>query len=135
MYALFQRMQKASKANGRSGITFFDEGHGEYRKLYRKARVYLPTGSMMGSWGSSLSKNIPMDAFFKDANMKQSKHSLFIQFADLVVYAALMKIRARHGGLTPWQVQHGLANAYDSIPVAALNRHASRTDPQGIVWL
>jgi len=72
MYALFQRMQRASHATSRNGMTFFDEGHGEYRKLYRKARIYLPTGSRYGGWTAGASKNIPMGLFFKDANFKRS---------------------------------------------------------------
>ncbi len=137
LYALLQRMQRASLANKRNGIVFFDEGHGEYRTLYRKARVHLPTGSMMGGWGAASSKNIPMNHFFKDANFKQSDYSHFIQLTDLIAYAALLRVRADKGGLTPWQQQLNLGGVYDQIPKRVLNLHASRRCPHGlgIVWL
>lgn len=133
-YALFQRMQRASLR--KNGMTFFDEGHGEYLKIYRKARVFLPTGSSRGGWESgALSENKPMTSFFKDANFKRSQHSWYIQIADLVAYAAFLKAKARIGSLTAWQQALGLGAAYDIIPSASLNQRASSTDPQGIVWL
>lgn len=138
MYALFQRMQRASSATQRNGMVFFDNGHGEYRTLYRKALVHLPTGSKFGSWDAgTASKNIPMDLFFKDGNFKDSAHSLFIQLADMVAYAALMKVRAHGKALAGWQQQGNLASAYDAIPTSVLNLHASTRCPYGlgIVWL
>jgi hypothetical protein len=50
VFALLQRMRTACDRARRCGLVFFDEGHGEYRKLYRKARVFLPTGSSHGGW-------------------------------------------------------------------------------------
>jgi hypothetical protein len=71
LYALLQRMRTACAKTHRQGLAFFDEGHGEYRKLYRKARKFLPTGSSYGQWeGSGSSRNIPLDNFTKDANIK-----------------------------------------------------------------
>ncbi len=136
LYALLQRMRTACAKTNRLGMVFFDEGHGEYRKLYRKARVYLPTGSDQGDWGQgNKSKNIPLDNFVKDANIKQSQHSLFIQLADLVSFAGLAKIRGELKLLAPWQSALDLETLYDAIPVAKLNHYASRKDPLGIVRL
>lgn len=136
LYALLQRLRTACHKTSRRGMVFFDEGHGEYRKLYRRARVHLPTGSMMGGWGSgALSKNLPLDNFTKDANIKQSQHSFFIQLADIISYAALVKIKSETNTLEPWQAAASLGNLYDSIPVRVLNTFASRSDPQGIVRL
>jgi hypothetical protein len=141
MFALFQRMEQASLHNKRNGMVFFDEGHGEYRNLYRKSRKYLPTGSQYGAWmtakGQRPTTNKPMSHFVKDANFKQSHHTLFIQLADLVVYGALMKVRQRTGNLTPWQQKYGLDSAYDGIPGRVVNKNASRRCHYGlgIVWL
>jgi hypothetical protein len=136
LYALLQRMRTACTKTDRVGMVFFDEGHGEYRKLYRKAMVYLPTGSDRGDWGTgAASINIPLDNFVKDANTKDSKHSLFTQLADMVSFAALLKIRGEQKTLAPWQAALGLETLYDAIPMASLNIFASRTDPQGIVRL
>ena len=52
LYALFQRMRRNCVAEKTNAITFFDEGHPEYRKLYRMAQVYLPTGSALGGWSN-----------------------------------------------------------------------------------
>ena len=53
LHALFQRMRRQRVSRDTNGLVFFDEGHDEYRKFYRRAQVYLPTGSrVMGAgWG------------------------------------------------------------------------------------
>jgi hypothetical protein len=80
--ALFQRLRRSFVDQSRNGMIFFDEGHPEYRKLYRKSRVYLPTGSHRGFWGlGQATVNLPLNNFTKDANIKESEHSFFIQLA------------------------------------------------------
>lgn len=136
LVALLQRMRTAAEASRRVGMVFFDEGHGEYRKLYRKARAYLPTGSSRGDWGGGqLTRNLPLTNFTKDANFKESHHCYFTQLADLVSYAALLKFRGERGALTPKQQRQHAQDLYTAIPVRALNTRASRTDALGIVRL
>jgi uncharacterized protein DUF3800 len=136
LYALLQRLRKACSVNDRAGMIFFDGGHDEYRKVYRKARKFLPTGSSQGAWASGqASKNLPLDNFTKDANIKNSKHCWFTQIADLISFATLLKIRAERGLLTPWQVQINAGSLFDSIPMACINTKASSRDPKGIVRL
>lgn len=136
LYALLQRMRTACAKTHRLGMVFFDEGHGEYRKLYRKARVFLPTGSNQGGWGDGKrSKSLPLANFIKDANVKESEHSFYTQLADIVSFACLLKIRGEQTKLTPWQAAVNAETLYDEIPAAALNDRASTTDPQGIVRL
>ena len=65
----------------------------------------------------------------------ESEHSLFIQLADLLSYAALLKLRGERSALTDWQHALELGRLYDVVPVQALNTFASRTDPQGLVRL
>lgn len=130
LHALFQRMQRATSGGSRNAITFFDEGHGEYRTIYRRARVYLPTGQKFPPYDTV---NIPMSSFIKDANFKDSKHSHFVQVADLIAYAALLLRRAETARLTAWQAAGDLGTAYDQIPVQVLNRRASAADARGIV--
>jgi len=104
LHALFQRMRQQCVARNANAIVFFDEGHPEYRKLYRKAQIFLPTGSMFGGWTSGLlSRNLPLDMFTKDGNDKASRHCHFTQTADLVAYAAFLKIKSEQGQLTNWQ--------------------------------
>ncbi len=136
MYGLFQRMRRKSVADKTNAITFFDQGHPEYRRLYRMAQVYLPTGSAFGRWPNGSTANMPMDMFTKDANEKNSKNCYFTQLADLIAYAAFMKIKGENGQLTEWQKAYGMNNIYDNIPRAKLNIRVSRANPQdGIVRL
>jgi hypothetical protein len=135
LYALFQRMRRQCNARDVNAFVFFDQGHPEYRKLYRQAQVYLPTGSMLGGWPGA-TRNMPLDMFVKDANEKNSKHCQFTQLVDLIAYAAFLKIKGENGVLEPWQAQYSYGNIYDSIPVQYLNDRASFAPPRdGIVRL
>ncbi len=69
MHALFQRMRSQCVARRVNGMVFFDEGHDDYRELYRRATVNLPTGSRYGGL-----RNLPLDMFVKDGNKKNSEH-------------------------------------------------------------
>jgi hypothetical protein len=134
--ALLQRMRTACAKASRNGMVFFDQGHGEYRKLYRRARVYLPTGSRHGRWGrGQATKNLPLDNFTKDANIKESEHSFFVQLADLLSHAAFLKIKGEQGRLSPWQAAIGADVLYDLVPLRVINTDAATSDPQGIVRL
>ncbi|MFD0936398.1 hypothetical protein [Methylobacterium trifolii] len=67
MYKLFQRMRTQCERRNVNAIVFFDEGHPEYRKIYRQSQVYPATGSSIGAWKSGKStQNLPLDMFFKD---------------------------------------------------------------------
>ena len=130
LYALFQRMRSQCAARNVNAIVFFDQGHPEYRRLYRQAQVYLPTGSQIGAWSTGgAAKNMPLDMFFKDGNEKSSKHCYFTQVADLIAYAAFLKRKGELGQLTDWQAQYNLGNLYDEIPKAKLNLRAYRPPP------
>jgi hypothetical protein len=136
MHALFQRMRRQCQARNVNAIAFFDEGHPEYRKLYRKAQVYLQTGSSLGAWHSGATRNLPLDMFFKDANEKKSHLCLFTQIADLVAYAAFLKVKAAAGRLASWQQALNAGDIYSSIPIAALNTSVQNRAPKdGIVRL
>lgn len=136
MYALFQRMRRQCVANRTNAITFFDQGHPEYRTLYRQAQVYLPTGSALGGWMGGLSKNLPLDMFTKDANEKNSKHCYFTQATDLIAYAAFLKLKGEQKKLLDWQDARKLNTLYDEIPIAKINTKVSFIPPRdGIVRL
>lgn len=120
MYALFQRMRMQCISRNVNAMAFFDEGHPEYRRLYRKAQVFFPTGQHGGG-----STNRPLDMFVKDGNFKDSKHCNFTQLADLVSHAILHKVRieknARERG------NQAVANAYDAIPKDVINAKVSNS--------
>lgn len=127
MHALFQRMRRQCQARNVNAMVFFDEGHPEYRALYRRAMVNLPTGSMFGM----PARNLPLDMFVKDGNFKDSKHCLFTQLADLISYAALSKVRHERGLMDPAQEAIGLQTIYDGLPDTLKNLKAGGKD--GIV--
>lgn len=126
MYALFQRMRRQCVGRNVNAMTFFDEGHPEYRALYRKAAVYLPTGSKFGG-----DRNLPLDMFVKDGNEKNSKHCLFTQIADLISYAALARVRHQTQQMEPEQEAINLHTLYDGLPNRIKNLRAGGGD--GIV--
>lgn len=133
LYAVFQRLQtQASKSESLYQL-FFDEGHNEYRRLYRKACVHLPTGSRHGSWETgSRSKNMPLKQTIKDANFKDSKYSHFVQIADLIAYATLLKSRSERGELSEKESRLGFGNIHDEIPRNVLNTYVSSGGTDGI---
>ena len=128
MHALFQRMRMQCRQRGVNAMTFFDEGHPEYRSLYRKAKLYLPTGSASGD-----TVNRPLEMFVKDGNFKNSKYCGFTQIADLVSYCVLQKTRSERGQLDLSMKE--IADAYDCIPSEVLNKRVSRNPADGIVRL
>jgi len=133
MYALFQRMRKQCKSRNVNAMVFFDQGHPEYRRLYRRACVSLPTGSMFGAWTSGLQQNMPLDMFVKDGNEKCSKDCLFTQISDLIAFAAFSKVRSERKMLTPDQIRFGMGNLYNAIPTEILNAKASFAAPRDAI--
>lgn len=132
LYALFQRMRRHCQEERTNAITFFDQGHPEYRTLYRMAQVYLPTGSSFGT----AARNLPMDMFTKDGNEKNSKNCYFTQTADLIAYAAFLKIKGENDQLTDWQRNYRMNEIYDAIPLSKINTRVSGALPRdGIVRL
>jgi len=136
LYALFQRMRTQCARRNVNAIVFFDQGHPEYRKLYRQAQIYLSTGSNMGGWGAAASRNMPLDMFFKDGKEKISRHCRFTQIADLVAYAAFLKRKHELHQLTQWQQNYKLGSLYDEVPLAKINLAVTNRAPRdGIVRL
>lgn len=132
MIALFQRIRRQC-GQDTNGLIIFDDGRPEYISLYRKATKYLPTGSQIGGWGGAATANFPLDMFPKDANVKASKQSLFLQMADLIVTAARLKLEGELGHLTAKRTAWGHATIYDSIPPAIINQAATKKRADRII--
>ena len=130
LIGLFQRLRTHcySKDEQTNGLMFFDEGHDEYTSYYRRACKYLPTGSSYGE-----PRNLPLDMFVKDGNIKKSHQSLFIQIADLVSYAALQKLRHEANLLNAKRVERNHHTLYDLVNPAVINFAASTKRKDGIV--
>lgn len=108
LYGLFQRLRSQCYKENLNGILFFDEGHPEYISHFRRATRFLPTGSKKRAWGlGETTKNLPLSMFPKDANFKSSRFSLFLQIADLVAYAARVKLESELGFLSNKRTNRG----------------------------
>jgi hypothetical protein len=95
-------------------------------RLYRMAQKYLPTGSRFGRWeDGKLTRNLPLSMFPKDGNVKNSGLSYFIQIADLLCYAARLKLEYEMGELAAKRIRRDHHTVYDSIPRAQLNTLAT----------
>ncbi|AMN38744.1 DUF3800 domain-containing protein [Rhodoplanes sp. Z2-YC6860] len=133
LFSLFQRMRNQCGAHT-NGLVFFDEGHKSYVRLYRMAQVYLPTGSKFGAWENGKpTRNMPLTMFPKDANIKHSDLSLFMQVADLVSYAARLKLEHERKTLTAKREGWGHHLLYDAIPKPQLNIAATMKRKDAIV--
>lgn len=132
MYGLFQRIRRQCGTE-LNGLMLFDDGHPEYVSHFRAATKYMPTGSMLGGWGGKSTTNLPLDMFPKDANLKASNLSLFLQIADLVVYSARLKLEAENGTLQEKRRKRGHADLYDCLSSAKINLAATGRRKDGIV--
>ncbi|RJF75843.1 DUF3800 domain-containing protein [Rhodopseudomonas palustris] len=134
LFGLFQRMRKHCETNQRNGLVFFDEGHISYIKLYRMAQKFLPTGSSLGRWDNGrLTKNMPLIQFPKDASMKVSELSYFMQIADLISYAARIKIEQELGKLAAKRVAREHHTVYDALPAEKLRTVSTKKRRDAIV--
>lgn len=69
--------------------------------------------------------------FLKDANLKKSHLSLFMQMADLVAYSARLKLEHEAGKLTAKRIERGHHELYDMIPTSAINLRATNKRKDG----
>ncbi|MFF0964000.1 DUF3800 domain-containing protein [Streptomyces sp. NPDC003703] len=82
---LLQRLERASHAAQTPIMIFHDEGEDDHvRRLVRKSRRHMTAGSAYGTG----SLKVPARMLLDDPVPRRSDHSYFIQFADLVAYAA-----------------------------------------------
>lgn len=101
------------------------------RKLARKARRFLTSGSAFGPTSLQLSERWLID----DPVSRQSHHSYFVQLADLVAYAAAKCVRpggARARRICPDTMWQELGSACHA-PANELVRRAKPNLPSGIV--
>jgi Protein of unknown function (DUF3800) len=134
LFGLFQRIRNQCYQNNVNGMLCFDEGHTSRIRLYRMAQKYLPTGSRFGAWESGkLTKNLPLTMFPVDGEMKHSDLSYFIRIADLVCYAARLKIEHERTTLRAKRVARDHHVVYHSIPRSKLNLAATMKRRDAIV--
>lgn len=133
LLGLFQRLRTQCDKNGVNGLLFFDEGHKSYIKNYRRAQKWMPTGSQVGWWErGKATKNMPLDMFPKDANTKSSELSYFLQIADLVAYAARVKLENERGNLQKKRIEREHHKVYDAMPKTVINLRVTTRRADGI---
>lgn len=110
------------------GIVFPD--HTEDKKLkqlLRQMRRYNPVQNQP-SFGIGY-RNLQLSAIVEDPNFRSSLHSYYIQLADLAAFLAYQHLKPN--GYMKKKQGHRYFVKLDNV----LCKVASRTDPQGIVWL
>jgi hypothetical protein len=84
---LLQRLERLGTTAGTEILVVHDEGEADrIRKLARKSRRFGTAGSMFGGH-----LNVPFTSLLDDPVSRNSRHSLFLQLADLNAYAAFRR--------------------------------------------
>lgn len=84
---LLQRLERVASNDRTEVLIIHDEGEPELiRKLSRKSRRFGTAGSMFGGH-----LNVPFHGLLDDPVSRNSRHSLFLQLADLNAYAAFRR--------------------------------------------
>ena len=107
---------------GRHAFLIFDEGREEMvTRLYRWLRSRNPVPSRYEAWeDGERTKDIPIERVIGGHAFRSSRSNYLLQIADLIAHALLKR-------------EEHCIDSVLSILVAALNRSASRRDPQGVV--
>ena len=127
---LLTRINTSVASAGRHAFLIFDEGREEMiSRLYRGLKVRNHVPSRYDAWeDGEKTRNIPIERVIGGSAFRCSKEDYLFQMADLIAHALLKQEEAP----IPRVEEHGIAAAF-SILDAALNRQASRRDPQGVV--
>lgn len=130
--ALLQRLERSNAFTRHRGLLYFDDGHREYEEMSERALKSMKVG-LYGRGGPWMNK--PMRSFIERGSPRESHRCPFTQTADLVVYAARMKLAHEAGTILDWQRNHGLHEAYECLPPGVINRKATQKHEDGIVRL
>jgi hypothetical protein len=128
---VLNRIQRSVSPSGRRAFLIFDEGkEKQIAYLYRRMRVYNPIPSKYGKWETGEPwKNIPIKDIIGGPAFRSSAGDYFLQMADFVAYALL---KQEEQPPIDRIASYGIDETF-AILDAALNKEASKEDPQGIV--
>jgi len=96
-------------------------------RLVRKMAVYNPVPNAGGLGAGA--RNLPIRRTIEDPHSKDSRDSLPVQMCDVIAYFLSQKLRPNS------YIKRTRSSDYFDRLDPILNRHASRTDGQGIVRL
>ena len=127
---LLNRINASVKAADRHAFLIFDEGKERMiTRAYRRLRIFNPVPSRYERWEEGeRTRNIPVENVIGGPAFRSSDSDHLLQMADLVAHALLKQEETP----IPRVESMGIREAF-SILDHALNRKASRRDPQGIV--
>ena len=128
---LLNRINSSVAADGRYAHLIFDEG-GErmVRRLYGRLRSANPVPSRYETWEDGApTKNIPIERTIGGPSFRCSHDDDLLQMADLIAHALLKQEEEEPSPRVKDLSLHLAFGILDD----ALNRRASRRDPQGVV--
>ena len=127
---LLNRINSSVKSAGRHAFLIFDEGkEAMITRAYRRLRIFNPVPSRYEWWEEGeRTRNIPVEHVIGGPAFRSSDSDYLLQIADLIAHALLKQEEEP----VPRVETHGIHEAF-AILDRALNRKASRQDPQGIV--
>ena len=127
---LLNRINSSVAADGRYAHLIFDEG-GEnmVRRLYGRLRSANPVPSRYETWEDGApTKNIPIKRIIGGPSFRSSHDDDLLQMADFIAHALLKQEEEPSQRV----MELSLRLAFGILDTA-LNRKASRRDPQGVV--
>ena len=127
---LLNRINRSVASANRHAFLIFDEGKEEMiTGLYRRLKVRNHVPSRYDLWeDGEKTRNIPIEQVIGGPAFRSSAEDYLLQMADFVAHALLKQEESP----VPRVENHGIDGAF-SILDRALNRQASRRDPQGVV--
>ncbi len=127
---LLNRINSSVASANRHAFLIFDEGREEMvARLYRRLRSRNPVPSRYEAWeDGERTKDIPIERVIGGPAFRSSHSDHMLQMADLIAHALLKQEEEP----SPRVERLGIDRAFGILD-RALNRRASRRDPQGVV--
>ena len=127
---LLNRINTSVAAANRHAFLIFDEGREEMvARLYHRLRGRNPVPSKYDVWeDGERTKDIPIEKVIGGPAFRSSHSDYLLQMADLIAHALLKQEEEP----VPRVQRLGIGQAFGILD-RALNRRASRQDPQGVV--
>ena len=127
---LLNRINTSVAAANRHAFLIFDEGREEMvASLYRRLRSRNPVPSKYEAWeDGERTRDIPIERVIGGPAFRSSHSDYLLQMADLIAHALLKQQEEP----SPRVERLGIDRAFGTLD-HALNRRASRRDPQGVV--
>ena len=127
---LLNRINTSVAAANRHAFLIFDEGREEMvTRLYSRLRSRNPVPSRYEVWeDGERTRDIPIENVIGGPAFRSSHADCLLQMADLIAHALLKQEEEP----SPRVERQGIARAFGILD-RALNRRASKRDPQGVV--